>query len=273
MASPWRGLLGNVASLTVRVYARRMSHQIKWANAFAAGLIRHGIRPEMAGPPRENYQRSDVAVFWSHRFAPKNQHYVVLEQGYVSRGTYVSAGWNGLNGRADFCNKNVPSDRGERFYDLLEPCRFGQYILIMGQVRGDEAIRDVDFPEWAAGMVGEAQKQVSKEVCFRAHPRDQAMQIPCARVIKGSLDAALEGAHWVITYNSSSAVEAALAGIPVSACDEGSMAWEVAGHGAHYRFASLDERKRWLDRLAYAQWTEKEMRDGDAWEHLKQRLN
>lgn len=260
--------------MDVRIYARPMTHQIKWGQSFCEGLKRHGIKAMMCGPPKNEYQRSDVAVFWSHRFQPPaGQDYIVLENAYLDREHYASAGWNGLNGRADFCNASVPDDRGRRFYDLIQPLRFGEYILIMGQVRGDMSIDGLDFVAWAEGVAREVGSVVSKPICFRRHPKDPGMQIEGARIVNGSLDEAIGGAHWVVTYNSSSAVEAALAGVPVAAFDEGSMAWPIAGHELEYRVASTEERQRWVDRLAYTQWTAEEMERGETWAHLRTRLD
>ena len=76
-------------------------------------------------------------------------------------------------------------------------------------------------------------------------------------------------AHCVVTYNSNTAVEALLEGIPVFAHDQGSMCWQVANKS----LISVDvpnrpDRNSWLNDLAYAQWTLQEMRNGEAWRHL-----
>jgi hypothetical protein len=72
-----------------------------------------------------------------------------------------------------------------------------------------------------------------------------------------------------VTFNSNSGVEAALAGVPVFAFDEGSMVWEIANK----TFDAIDnpqrpDRTQWLADLSYAQWTPREMREGKAWRHL-----
>src|SRR5688500_10535810 len=53
------------------------------------------------------------AVFRQQR--SKNLDVIVLETGYINRGDgethHYAAGFNGLNGRADFKNKGMPDDR------------------------------------------------------------------------------------------------------------------------------------------------------------------
>jgi hypothetical protein len=83
------------------------------------------------------------------------------------------------------------------------------------------------------------------------------------------LEEDLKNAHCVVTWNSNSAVEAAIYGKPVFAFDEGSMVWEIANKS----LLDLDtpkypDRKQWANNLAYCQWTLEEIRNGDAWRHL-----
>lgn len=65
-----------------------------------------------------------------------------------------------------------------------------------------------------------------------------------------------------MTYNSTAGVEAILAGAPVW-CDEGA-------HYAAVARATRPKRLAYLRRLAWAQWTCDELRDGSAWEFLRQ---
>jgi len=77
----------------------------------------------------------------------------------------------------------------------------------------------------------------------------------------------LEAARYAVTFNSNSGVDAALAGVPVVAMDEGSMAWQVAGH----RIGEIvfPDREKWAHDLAFAQWDVEEITSGEAWEHLR----
>jgi hypothetical protein len=79
----------------------------------------------------------------------------------------------------------------------------------------------------------------------------------------------LKDAHCVVTWNSNSAVEAAILGKPVFAFDEGSMAWEIANKTLlDVDTPNYPDRKQWAHNLAYSQWTLSEIGNGEAWRHL-----
>jgi hypothetical protein len=73
-----------------------------------------------------------------------------------------------------------------------------------------------------------------------------------------------------VTFNSNSGVEAVVDGVPTLSFDIGSMVYEVSGH----LLDDIEEPKRfdrtqWLANLCYAQWNPEELRNGEAWDHLK----
>lgn len=254
--------------MDIRIYVGKHLHHLPWCNSFARGLRQHGIRPVMTTPGNE--KPCDVAVFWSHKFTAAMdaaEQYICLENGYLGENR-ASAGWNGLNGRADFCNENVGSDRGDEYRHLLQPYHDGHYILVMGQCRGDSALGGIDLAGWVTDVVAELyeDEENALPVYLRPHPKDASFRVEGVDVLNSDLVTALEGAHWVITYNSSSGVDALLAGCAVSAFDPGSMVWDVAGKGLEFR---RTRRGRWLDRLAYCQWSMDEMASGATWEHLR----
>lgn len=254
--------------------ARREQHG--WLDALSAGFARHGLSAETVD--HRQPLDCDLAVFWAHKHDAVIEHqrargcdYLVIERGYLGdrMRKWCSLGFNGLNGRADFVNRDVPADRGKQWRHLLKPFRFGSQTLVMGQVPGDRAVDGLDVASWADSAADEAAKRVSKPVRVRPHPVC-AIRTRTAQT-SGSLADDLASAHWVITYNSNSGVDAALEGVPVVTMDRGSMAWDVAAHEIEYRVASDSARQRWLDRLAYCQWTQQEIRNGCAWDHLQAR--
>jgi hypothetical protein len=84
-----------------------------------------------------------------------------------------------------------------------------------------------------------------------------------------SFEEALEGAWACVTFSSNAAVEAALAGVPVFACDEGSMALPIANRDlSEIERPALPDREQWAFDLAYAQWTLQEFANGSCWQHL-----
>ncbi len=193
---------------------------------------------------------------------------IVLETGYINRGNgednHYAAGFNGLNGRADFKNKNMPPDRWGKLGISVKPWRTdGKHILLCGQVPWDASVDHIVFEDWLGltrRLIAEA---TERPVRFRPHPQISKPDL--------SLDEDLEDCWAVVTFNSNTAVDAAIRGIPVFVSDLGSMALTVANTDLGViELPHTPERQQWLNDLAYTQWTPSEMKEGLAWAHLSQ---
>jgi len=250
-------------------------HQQVFNTRFIAGLERHGQAWRYHG--RSNWPECDLAVFWSHRakdIIEKQQaaggDYLVAERGYMGdRMKWTSLGFNGLNGRAEFHVDAKDSLRFQQYhFEKLHPWKDdGDYILIMGQVHGDASIDGVDIHQWASSIVN--RYKFDCPVYFRPHPLSRHVAPECLNTRNGKLRTALAGARAVITYNSNSGVDAVLAGVPTVATDRGSMVWDVSSRTA--ALFKTPNRTQWAAELAWCQWLPEEIKNGDAWDHLKQR--
>lgn len=199
---------------------------------------------------------------------------VVLETGYVNRGDgenhHYAAGFNGLNGRADFKNTNSPADRALKLQVEPKPWRQGSDLILCGQVPWDASVDSTDHLKWLKWAAGELKKS-GRHVVFRPHPlaRHACPPIWGCEYSTGPLSEDLKRAWGVFTFNSNSGVEALLEGVPVWAFDRGSMVWEEASHDfTDPEKPFMRGRDQWLRNLAYCQWTLDEMRKGEAWAHL-----
>ena len=242
-------------------------------------MQRHGINVEHA---RYNTQIDcDLAVFWSHKFdlviqrqRQAGRDYICMEAGYIGeRYEHLwSLGFNGLNGRADFLNDDVPGDRWSRLESdaHLQPIRAARvgYPLLLGQVPGDANVRGVNLPAFYA-----VAKRHFPDLVFRPHPLHAYASKALPQCRAETLAEALDGASFAITHNSNAGVDAVLRGVPVIAMDEGSMVYGLAGHSFKIPPppVTTESRLAWAHRIAYAQWTPEEIERGDAWEHLRQR--
>jgi len=268
--------------MKIILYHNTAKHQIEHINLFAQGLRRHGYDFEMGNQRRP--AECDLAVFWSAHFQhliETQEHagkdYIILERGYFGdRNEMTSIGFNGLNGRANFLNDNSDGDRWNALGGQYLPWKAdGDYILVMGQVMGDASLKNVDFIHWIRSANYELQFLYEKPIVCRPHPLQSAKNrhSPChdfENVSTKTLAEDLKSAFCVVTYNSNSGVDAAMAGVPVVACDFGSMAWPIAAQGIREKLKRPD-RKQWAHNLAYCQWTDAEIKGGDAWDHLKQK--
>lgn len=203
----------------------------------------------------------------------QNLDVVVLETGYVNRGdgesNHYAAGFNGLNGRADFRNKGMGPERWDALGAQLRPYSRGSNIILCAQVPHDASVGMHDHRRWLLETSQELQRATRRSIVFRPHPLFKYPQLPGCKFSDGPLEKDLENAHCVVTFNSNSAVEALIYGKPVFAFDEGSMVWDVCNKSLEQlEEPELSDRKQWARDLAYCQWTIQEMSQGLAWKHL-----
>lgn len=197
---------------------------------------------------------------------------LILETGYINRGdgpsNHYALGWNGLNGRADFKNKNSDDKRRKKLGVELKPWRDGDYILLCGQVPWDASVDFTDHRVWLEEVVNNIRAISGREIVFRPHPKADLPPIDGCRYSKGPLYQDLMNASCVVTFNSNTAVDAAIDGVPVFAFDRGSMAYPIANKNwLRLENPEKPDRDQWLNDLCYAQWTPEEMRSGEAWHH------
>lgn len=260
--------------MRIAIASRGIEHQRAWADRLAAGVLHHGDQVDRidAGATTE----CEVVAAWGWRVAKayvaKGHKVLVAERGYIGdRFHWTSLAWGGLNGRGDF---KVPAGiDGRRFNgchgpDALKPWtnreRGGGYALILGQVPGDCSLAGLaDYPGWLA-EVAAGLKEQGFRVRFRPHPNAPVLRCG-VRVVEGTLAEALAGSRLVVAYNSNAAVEAVLAGVPAIVVDRGSMAWPVAGYTWRPAYVRRPDREPWAHRLAWCQWSPRELEDGTAW--------
>ena len=260
---------------------------------FCEGLKRHGItdiryakRNELTKIDLDDY---DVIVHWSVRgmaqkMLKEKRNVIILENAFLNNiqgptKYWVSAGWNGLNGRADFCNQNMPDDRWKKHFDdgRLLDYSDGDYILIPLQIKTDMSIAGRGYNYQV--IVDRIRVFSDLPIKIKQHPTadDQWPKILGKGVTYLNrfmpITEAVKGAKVVVTINSNAGVDAVLAGKPVVALDEGSMVYDIAANDfTNLHVPKWPDRTQWCNNIAYAQWKPDEMHDGEAWEILKQKL-
>ncbi len=266
--------------MDIVIYRGAQSWAAPLLEAFAEGLIAHGIEPEIRTVG--DWRVCDLAVIWAHRAdvmfkaqRDAGRHYLVMERGYIgdieARRAWTSLGLDGLNGRAVFPKPDDGHRWEKNFVGAMKPWRDdGDYALLMGQVPGDASIAHVDINKWYAEAAASLAADWHRPVMFRPHPvavqRNQVDDVYGTIRLTTSLESALEGAAVVATFNSNSGVDAVLAGVPTIAMDRGSMAWDVAAHD--WDHCAKPDRTKWAAQLAFSQWTRDEIASGVAWQHL-----
>jgi len=246
-------------------YKPGQGHQLHAMECLAAGLQEHGVAT-IISPYWDLTENVDFVVCWGDK-VPANIRLprLILEAGYINgqsgeyvldRLRFVSAGWNGLHGRADSGPLDCPPDRWNALDEPILPWRAddGEYVLICDQHPGDQCSGP---RKWWKPI---ADDLAHFRVVYRPHPLFAPNQRP--------LSEALEGAGLVVTWSSTCAIRSVLDGIPTIALDRGSMAYDVASQSIDDE-VYLGPREQWAYNLAYRQFTHTELADGIAWEVLK----
>ena len=242
--------------------------------------------------PFDRYRPGDVAIVFGvrkervpvswprgeiiHRQREAGGRVLILETGYLRRGDgpgdHYAAGWNDLNGRADFRNLASPADRWEKLAMELKPWREkGEHVLVCGQVPWDASVQHHDHIGWCQSIMAKLMRLTKRPIVFRPHPKVPNVNygVLGTRVSRETLADDLRDCHAVVTFNSNAAVEAAIAGVPVFAFDAGSMALPIANQDLGLiEEPVMPDRGQWLSDLAYCQWSLDEFRRGLAWQHL-----
>ncbi len=213
------------------------------------------------------------AIIDTHKGLGKNV--IIVEKGFVKRDEYFHMGWNGLNGRADFCNAVMPAARWEKLNVRLASFRklsANRPIILCGQVPWDASVQHSDHNDWLQNTVALLRTHTERKIIFREHPALAGkfeIKLPGTERSEDTFENDLGRAHAVVTYNSNSAVEAVIAGVPAFVADRGTMAAEVA----NWELSDIETplilpRQQWAYNLGYAQWTLDEMREGFPIHHL-----
>ncbi len=255
---------------------KRKDDQYRSGIALRAAMARDGVRT--TARRRNRPTPADVAVVWGWRQTRMHEPIlcsgrcvVIIERGFIQpRKEWYSLAVNGFNGRGRFAPSPDNGERWEKhFAHHLKPWReVGEgYALLIGQVPGDAALHGLDMAEWAQRMTTELLR-LGHRVVYRPHPKGPT---PCpsgAEISNRSLEQDLAGASRVVVYNSTTAVESVLAGIPTVTMDIGSVAYPMASHDLSAPLVCPD-RTKWCHDMAWRQWTLEELENGAAWNHIK----
>jgi len=203
----------------------------------------------------------------------KGKRLIMIESGFVKRGEYYQIGWGGFAGNADFNNHGCPEKRWKKTKVKIKPWKKkGDLWVVMGQVPWDTQVQDVDHVGWCQETIEKLEAQGKKAV-FRPHPRitdHQSYGVDSKYIDSRPLDEVLEEAAAVVTWNSTSALDSILQGVPVVACHRSSICYNI-GVNSIEKTLIYPDRRQFLNNLGYSMWTIKEMKAGLPWRHLNRK--
>lgn len=264
--------------IALTVYATA-PHQLACGEAVANGIKRIGGRAAITRSGQPIATKHVACWGWrrGQTYRQSGHEVLLMERAYLGdRFKWISLGWNGLNGFATFPTQDDGGARfREHFGHLMQPWRpvgSGDYVLLVGQVPGDMSLRGRDLNPWYARVAEVAQDTYGLPVVFRPHPQAAKLghrtpNVPRTTLSTRTLAEDLAGAAACLTWNSNTAVESVLAGVPTVSMCKGSMAYDVTGHviGDMLR----PDRDEWAARLAWCQWLPEEIAEGKPFWNLQ----
>jgi len=135
-----------------------------------------------------------------------------------------------------------------------------------------------DSTQYAAKIVGQLSKISNRQIVYR--PKQSwagAVPISGASFSRPpqSLMDAMRGCSCLVTFGTTAAFEAVIAGIPVLVLGN-SIARPVAEKDIDNvetpYWPTLERRQQWANNVAYCQWTVKELESGLAWRYLREEI-
>lgn len=258
--------------MIIALHHNGTDHQIAAMQAMRDGLIKNGH--ETIYTTVNTNVRADLHIVWSIKnMRCVTNDYIVLEAGYINGNTgnyiqdrlrHISFSINGLHGLA---KPHPPAPSDDRWSALgieLKPWRepSTHMTLVIGQNPLD-AVAGVPYRVWAGNVTRQLQR-MGKPFKFRNHPLINPNE--------PALSSDFEISDSVVTYCSTTAVEAVIQGIPTVAYSDYSIAKDVCSR-------TLDEplwrgdRTAWCNQLGYRQWRLEELADGTAWEWMSHVYN
>ncbi len=189
--------------------------------------------------------------------------YVKIEEAFIKRDEYWSVTINGLGRDGYYLHKEIESDRISNTTSIKPFKWSGDYILLTKQLPRDAnvGIPPVEYRKWLYNMM-EYLVQFDYQLVIREHPKIKSS--------KTTIEEDLQNARMLVTYSSTTAVDAAIAGVPFYVENPRSVVYDlrVRPKDIDGNIPSYEHQYNVLNEVAHAQWTLKEMHEGQCWDHL-----
>lgn len=232
----------------------------------------------------------DVAIFYGlhknilRKYRDSGRHAVYVDLGYWGRheggrrAGYHKFAVNSRHPTEYFQNREHSAERFRHFGVRVKPWRGGNggYILLAGMSAKAARAEGFGAEEWERGIVRQIQQHTDLPIVYRPKPNwREARGIPgttMRRGADGDVESWFRTCHAVVTHHSNVAVEALLSGIPAFCWDGVATSPDKASNDV----ALINDPpeptgvRQWAYDLAWTQWNVDEMKNGDAWDYLKQ---
>lgn len=245
--------------------------------AILDGLRRIGYRVVTgSGPPKSD---RDVLLTWTvHRghkentaraFEAKGGRVIVFEEAHLKglvRGEKLfTAVLHDHNGAGSWSVRGP--ERWASFGIGIKPWRERGTHVVVREQRSIGSTLMASPPGWHDATVAKLRRITKRPVLLRYHPKSRAH--PEAAKKQPGLQAMLRDCHALVTWAASDGTEALIEGVPVIALAPHFFMESACGRDlASIETPVLPERLPGFERLAWAQWSLREIRSGETFEVL-----
>jgi hypothetical protein len=267
----------------------------------AEGIRRLGDKPRLIDGDYAGVVDADVAVFYGFQpnvrrvmrdYVLANKHAIHIDLGYWSRrfrGSrygYHRFSINSHHPTDYFQRVKHPQDRADALGITLETWKHGgSHILLCGMSEKAAGVVGFTYQQWERDAVVKIQKATERPIWYRPkavkghnYPRINGTQLnePCAIFdSKGypisDISRALSNAWCVVSHHSNAGIDAVISGVPCFQVDGVALPMGLADFSKIEtpKEPTIDERRQWVNDVAYTQFNCEEMRAGVPWRHFK----
>lgn len=169
-------------------------------------------------------------------------------------------------------------ERFSSYNKQIEPWKMdGEYILLADIGRKSYGFFGMEYQSWAKESIEKLRQHTDRPIVYRAKPSSSAEGdalpgVSFSNPMKESIKQALKNAYVVVTYHSNVGCDALLAGVPIFVQQGAAKPMGLQDLSKIETPYYPTTRFPFFCNLAYCQWSVAEIREGLAWQHMRDRL-
>lgn len=153
----------------------------------------------------------------------EHKPYIIIDHGYFrDRERCFSVSINGFHGLS--MKVEAIDGRPAREHPPLKPWKTGgEYVYVYGQLQNDRAVRGLHIETWLRKTAQEASQALGRPAKIRPHPKTLSSWEPQLPTLENTF----EETYAAVSYTSTAAVAAAIAGVPCVTLHPASPAYDI----------------------------------------------